>query len=392
LAGNPAPRRPLSKGEAPAGPVDAEAPAPPLSEARAADEAAQPAQAPPDAPGPAEPSRPKSSPELPLSGQPSSRLEDALLQYLELRIDEMRQSAADRVKSGERDKLKTQTGQMFTRVAVLTLYGLVLGLAFQPLLVGALLDPKTVGSRVQSARTSLTVISFVPPEYRATVIALLTALVLFIFRSTPLGVRHTAGGVLSAGAVALTLLGLSAAATSGGLGIAAALVGLVAAVVILFEVMRMLLRLAQVDGGRPALAESLDARAVQTLGGSINAIGNRLQVLDSLPALVVFLAVPVLCVLAIGSAAVLDARDGPLYWASWAAQHGVFLAWCFWAFAVTPAPIRVPLWSLLVWGYLFIGLFAWSAVSGLYAVALLATVLINVVLLVIPVSRNSVAA
>jgi hypothetical protein len=318
----------------------------------------------------------------PASSDQSSKLEDALLQYLELRIGEIRDAAADRQKSGERDKLKLEVSQMFTRVGVLALYALILGTAFQPHLIGALTDPGEVARRMRSAMSSLTIIQFVPPEFRATLIAACGALFLLIFRSTPLGIRFGIGGVLFMGAIALSLLGMAVAASAGVLGAVAGLVGIVAAVVIVYELNQMLEKASDLNAPANSLTESIDAKAAQRLGGSIDWVGRKVRVVDNLLARIVFLGVPVLAIGAVGTSAVLDAHSGPLYWASRVAQPS-FALWCLWAFAVTPSAIRLSLWSLLVWGFVFATLFSFGVISILYALALLATVLINVVLLII---------
>jgi hypothetical protein len=330
----------------------------------------------PETPGPAH--------DLSASSDQSSKVEEALLQYLELRIGEIRDAAADREKSGQRDKLKLQVGQMFTRVGVLGLYALVLGITFQPLLLGALFDPAQVAARMRTAASSLTLIQFVPPEYRATLIAACGALFLLIFRSTPLGVRFGIGGILFMGVVALSLLGMAVAAGAGFLGTVAGLVGIVAAIVIVYELNMMLQRASGVSPSATIRAEAIEARAAQRLAGSIDWVGRRVRVVDSLPGRIVFLAVPVLAIVLVGTAAFLEPAPGtPLYVASWIAQRG-FVLWCLWAFAVTPSTVRIPLWSLLVWGFVFATLFSFGIVSFVYAAALLATVLINVVLLILP--------
>jgi hypothetical protein len=323
------------------------------------------------------------------SSDQSSKVEEALLQYLELRIGEIRDAAADREKSGERDKLKVEVGQMFTRVGVLALYALILGIAFQPHLIGALTDPGEVARRMRSATSSLTIIQFVPPEFRATLIAACGALFLLIFRSTPLGVRFGIGGVLFMGAIALSLLGMAVAASAGVVGAVAGLAGMAAAIVIVYELNQMLEKASGLNAPTNSLTESIDARAAQRLGGSIDWVGRKARVVDNLPGRIVFLAVPVLAIVVVGLAAVLEPKPGSLlYSASWVAQRG-FPLWCLWAFAVTPSAIRLSLWSLLVWGFVFANLFSFGVISILYALALLATVLINVVLLVVPPRRVS---
>jgi hypothetical protein len=242
---------------------------------------------------------------------------------------------------------------------------------------------------MRSATSSLTIIQFVPPEFRATLIASCGALFLLVFRSTPLGIRFGLGGVLFMGAVALSLLGMAVAASAGVVGAVAGLVGTVAAVVIVYELNQMLEKASGLNAPANSLTESVDVRAAQRVGGSIDWVGRRVRVVDNLPGRIVFLAVPVLAIVVVGIAAVLDSKRGsPLYSASWVAQRA-FPLWCLWAFAVTPAAIRLSLWSLLVWGYVFATLFSFGAISILYALALLATVLINVVLLVVLPRRAS---
>ncbi len=319
------------------------------------------------------------------SSELSPQLERTLMRYLELRIQELESSEVERKESGERGELTAAIGQMLTRVSVLAVYALAIATAFQSVLIAALLNPQEVASRVKAAVSSLTIINSIPPAFQGTVVAALGALALLAFRSTPLGVRANIVGPLFMGVIALSILSLSAAAAAGAVGMLAALPGFVAAVVIVYEFGLVLERTLQGQPDRAPAARTVDSRFTRQAAMVLNWLGSRVRVTESRAALFVFLGVPAV-IIAVVVAAVLT-NGGPLYWPSWIAQRA-FPVWCVWAFAVTPKVVRIPLWSLLIWAALFLTLFFGTAVANIYALAILTTLLGNVMLAVLRSGRQ----
>jgi hypothetical protein len=89
----------------------------------------------------------------------------------------------------------------------------------------------------------------------------------------------------------------------------------------------------------------------------------------------VFLAVPLLCLVI--AAASFVTNGGMLFWPTFF-SYVAFVLWCAWAFGVTPAEVRFPLWSIVGWAALFLTQLGDTAVTRVFAPAAVAVLLLNV--------------
>ena len=90
---------------------------------------------------------------------------------------------------------------------------------------------------------------------------------------------------------------------------------------------------------------------------------------------VVFVALPLLCLVIEGAS--FFTNGGPLFWPTFF-SYIAFALWCVWAFGVTPAEVRIPLWSIVAWAVLFINQLGDTAVTRVFAPAAVAVLLLNV--------------
>lgn len=270
-------------------------------------------------------------------------LERTLRLYLELQIREAEQRAVAAQAAKRAEAVRAEVGRYVAALLLLVGYGLALGLASKAQVVNALLDPAAVGRTAQSlVAGGSAAVSAVPGALQGVLISALTALALFMFRGTSTSLRSDIGGVLFVGAVVLSLVGIATAAFTGTFGVLLALPGLIGAVLLVGELCRMLMRLHGDPGARTTGWSSM----------RLDQWSRHLSPLRHPLVTVLFVGVPVFCLLAIAGAAL---TNGGLLYAPAFASRFIALGWCLWAILVTPAAARIPLWSGLGWGALVAG-------------------------------------
>jgi hypothetical protein len=303
----------------------------------------------------------------------SSELERSLARYLDLRVQELERQGRDEVARRQRDHVRQEVGRMITWMVLLAVYALILGGLSRNLLLASILNPQELGGRASAALAGVGVVTeAVPDLFRGLVLSGFSALVLLILRSASYSVRRDVGGALYVGVVVLALVAFSAAASGGPLGALAALPGIAAAGLILFEFSVMLRRLG--GGGAP---------------GRLNRLLEAVRPDRSRALAVLFVAVPVAClgVAELGYAT----SGGPLYWPTYV-SYRVFVAWCLWACAATPSEVRIPLWSTVLWAVVFLIQLGATSVTLIFATAVVLVLTANVVVVTLGAGPRPVTA
>jgi hypothetical protein len=304
--------------------------------------------------------------------RPPDDLERALRQYLEIQIREAQERAAAAQVAKRAAAVRAEVGRKILMLVLLVGYGLALGLASGTQVVNALLDPESLERTAQSAAAGGTAaVSAVPGALQGVLISALTTLALFLFRGTSTSLRSDLGGVLFVGAVVLSTVGLAAAAFTGTFGVLMAVPGLVAAVVVVAELCRMLIRLH---------SESATWAPARWSGAQIELWNRRLSPARHGLVAAVFVGLPAFCLVAVVGA--LFTSGGPLYAPAFASRF-IALGWCLWAILVTPAAARIPLWSGLGWGALVVGQLSSYAASFLVVLAVGVLLYVDAVWLVL---------
>lgn len=295
------------------------------------------------------------------SGPERADLERTLQRYLDLQIAQLERAAAAEVEARRQGQVRAAVGQLVTRLVLVAGYALVLGLASRGRVLSALLDPGQLVQNAELARSSTEqAIEFVPDALRGLAISAVSALALLVLRGASFSVRADIGGALFVGVAIVSLVGLSAAAYSGVLGLLFAVPGYLAAALVVQELLRTLRRMRAAD--IPGTLSRRLARLDPTRRPWLTAA---------------FLGIPAACVAVIAASFVTG--GGPLYWPSRSARYG-FGAWCLWACAATPGAVRIPLWAAVPWSFLFALQLAADPVSFVFVVAAVGLLIANVLL------------
>jgi hypothetical protein len=295
------------------------------------------------------------------SGPERSDLERTLQRYLDLQIAQLERAAAAEVEAHRQSEVRAAVGQLVTRLVLVAGYALVLGLASRGRVLSALLDPGQLAQNAELARSSTEqAIELVPDALRGLAISAVSALALLVLRGASFSVRADIGGAVFVGIAIVSLVGLSAAAYSGVLGLLFALPGYLAAALVVQELLRTLRRMRATEV--PSTLSRRLARLDPTRRPWLTAA---------------FLAIPAVCVAVIAASFVTS--GGPLFWPSRSAMYG-FVAWCLWACAATPGTVRIPLWAAVPWSVLFGLQLAADPVSFVFVVAAVGLLIANLLL------------
>jgi hypothetical protein len=307
----------------------------------------------------------------PPQGRRRIELERALTRYLQLQNAELERAAAAEVENRRRAAVRSEVGQLVTWLLLLTGYSLVLGVASRGLVLSALLNPQSIADNAVAARayTDLA-IGWVPEAFRGLVISALGAGALLVFRTTSFSVRSDLGGALFVGVATLSLLGLSAAAYSGPVGLMMAVPGFVAAALIVNELLRSLRRL-RTGGVNPGPRRSPRYAALSDRWRRLADPTSRLWLSA------VFLSLPWVCLAVV--AASLVTHGGPLFPPSRTAMLA-YVGWCCWACFATPGTVWIPLWSAVPWSVLLFLQLADDPVGEVFVLAVIALLFVSVVL------------
>ena len=317
----------------------------------------------------------------------SAGLEQSLTRYLELRLPQLERESQEEAARHKREEARSEVGRIVTWLLLLAGYALILGAVNSNVLVGSITNPTELADRTTAALEVIRqVTAYLPDPLRGLMLSAFSTVVLLVLRTASFSARADLGGALYFGVTVLALLALSAAASAGAIGALAALPGVLAVGFVMYEFSAMLRRLRRSEpddaGGAAAIPGAGPRRRLQrTLTNLLSAIaparGRSVAVL--------FVGLPLLC-LAMAEAS--DATGGGwLYWPTRFA-YVAFALWCLWAFAVTPAEVRIPLWSIVVWAAVFLTQLGFSPVTQLFAPLVIALLLINVVLLTLRLGRR----
>jgi hypothetical protein len=257
-------------------------------------------------------------------------------------------------------------------------YAAVLGTASQSLLVGSLLNPQELAQKSNAVLNGVgQATSAFPEPLRGLLLSGISTVVLLVLRTASYSIRADIGGALYVGVTVLALLAFSAAASAGSLSTLVAFPGLLAVGFLIYEfgVMLQRVRRSNVAGDTPesgAVSASRPATQMQDVIGTLVAAMTPSR---SRRVAVVFLAVPLLC-LVIATASFFT--EGGVLFLPTRLSYFAFALWCAWAFGVTPAEVRIPLWSIVAWAVLFINQLGDTAVTRVFAPAAVALLLLNV--------------
>jgi hypothetical protein len=272
----------------------------------------------------------------------ADELERLLRTYLEYQIREAKGRAAAAEAAKRREAVRAEMGQMALFLVLLVGYGLLLGVASQSQVLGALLDPESFARDVEDVTAGgSAAAAAVPGALQGVLISSITAFALFVFRGTSTSVRSDLGGVLFVGGVVVSLVGISAAALTGMLGMLMAVPGFVVAEVLVVHLCVVLMRLHEETAGAHAGWSRVQ---LELWSRRLSPTRHRLIA-------VIFAALPAFCLLAVGGAAL--THGGPLYSPAFASRFAA-IGWSLWAIIVTPAAARIPLWSMVAWGTLVV--------------------------------------
>ena len=308
----------------------------------------------------------------------SDELELSLARYLELRVQELEDQARQELVNNQRGKIRADVGRMVAWLLLLGGYAAVLGTASQSLLVGSLLNPQELAQKSNAVLNGVgQATSAFPEPLRGLLLSGISTVVLLVLRTASYSIRADIGGALYVGVTVLALLAFSAAASAGPISTLVAFPGLLAVGFLIYEFSVMLQRVRSSDGAGDkarggALSASRPLAPVQDVVGTVVAAitpgrSRRLAV--------VFLAVPLLCLVI--AAASFVTNGGTLFWPTFF-SYVAFVLWCAWAFGVTPAEVRIPLWSIVGWAALFLTQLGDTAVTRVFAPAAVAVLLLNV--------------
>lgn len=312
----------------------------------------------------------------PHQGRRRIELERALARYLELQNAALERSEAEQVEGKRRTAMRSAVGQLVTWLLLLAGYSLVLGVISQAFVLSALLNPHAFVDRAVAARDyTNTTIGWVPEAFRGLAVSALSAGALLLFRTASFSVRADLGGALFVGVAVLSLLGLSAAANSGLIGVMVALPGFVAAALIVNELLRSIRRL-RTDAA--AVAADPGLQRSPRYGAILDRWQRFADPTSRAWLSAVFLALPWVCLALVGASDV--TQGGPLFAPSRTAMF-TYVGWCVWACFVTPGVVRIPLWSLVPWSALVIFQLADNPVGKVFFIAVIVVLFVNVALI-----------
>jgi hypothetical protein len=308
----------------------------------------------------------------------SDELELSLARYLELRVQELEDQARQELANNQRGKIRADVGRMVAWLLLLAGYAAILGTASQSLLIGSITHPQELAQKSTALLSGVgQATSAFPEPLRGLLLSGISTVVLLVLRTASYSVRADVGGALYVGVTVLALLAFSAAASAGPLSTLVAFPGLLAVGFLIYEFSVMLQRVRRSDvaGDTPesgAVSASRPAAQMQDVIGTLVAA---ITPSRSRRVAVVFLAVPVLC-LVIAAAGFIT--EGGVLFLPTRLSYFAFALWCAWAFGVTPAEVRIPLWSIVAWAALFLNQLADVTVTRVFAPAAVAVLLLNV--------------
>jgi hypothetical protein len=308
----------------------------------------------------------------------SDELELSLARYLELRVQELEDQARQELANNQRGKIRADVGRMVAWLLLLGGYAGVLGTASQSLLVGSLLNPQELAQKSNAVLNGVgQATSAFPEPLRGLLLSGISTVVLLVLRTASYSIRADIGGALYVGVTVLALLAFSAAASAGPISTLVAFPGLLAVGFLIYEFSVMLQRVRSSDvAGDTARGGAVSAgRPLAPVQDVVGTVVAAITPGRSRRVAVVFLAVPLVC-FAIAAAGFLTS-GGPLFWPTFF-SYIAFALWCVWAFGVTPAEVRIPLWSMVAWAVLFINQLGDTAVTRVFAPAAVAVLLLNV--------------
>jgi hypothetical protein len=310
----------------------------------------------------------------------SDELELSLARYLELRVKELEDQARQDAAGQQRGVIRSDVGRMVTWLLLVAGYAAILGTASQSRLVGSLTHPQELSQNAMAVVNGLgQATSSVPDALRGLALSGISTIVLLVLRTASYSVRADVGGSLYVGVSMVALLAFSAAVSAGWISALVGFPGLLAVGFLVYEFSLMLQRVRSTgvasDGGNGAAvsASRPQGRIQEVIATMVAAISPS----RSTRLAVVFVAVPLLC-LAIAAASFVTS-GGPLYYPT-RLSYITFVLWCAWAFGVTPAEVRIPLWSIVLWGTLFISQLGDTDVTRVFAPAVVLVLLVNMAL------------
>jgi hypothetical protein len=309
----------------------------------------------------------------------SIELEQAIARYLELRIQEMESQARAQERQMQRDSIRSEVGQMVTRLLLLAAYAVTLGLLGKAALMRAVLfDPQALADKVGHAATAAgQYLNLMPDALRGPLYTAGTAIALLMLRSTSFSARSNIGGAISSAVVVLSLAGLSAAASTGLVGSLAALVGFAASLLIMYKLLQMVRR----ANGSEAIKEVPATGSVRRFVSVSELERAALRGLDFIrPArnsglTLAFVALPTLTIGLF--AAAFFANNRMLFWPAFSAAMALAV-WTVWACAATPGASRIPLWSMVIWAILLLTQLSDDIVAVVFMAAVITVLLANV--------------
>ena len=291
--------------------------------------------------------------------------------FLDLSIDRLEADNRASVEQGRRKAMQVEVGKVAAQLLVLAPYAVAVGIVSQAVLHAAILDPDLLLRRMRDLVSGSTAVGgqvtgAIPDALRGVFFSAISALVLLVFRGTSIGLRAELGGALFMGLVTLSIYGLSAGFGTGIIGSLVALPGLVLAVVVTFEFTHMVLRITSTPGAtetEPATARGILGRLRRRLID----LATRARPTGSAALAATFVAIPLLVVLVSLPAAAINGG-----WLFWPARIALFAlaGWSVWACLATPATVRIPLWSMLVWATLLLALSAATMVTAIFAIVI----------------------
>ena len=302
------------------------------------------------------------------SAQLPQALEDQLSAYLVLATEALKRDENERAEKAIKDATQKRIVELCTWLALLLGYSILVGFVSSSTLVSSLVDPAAVGRRIAGlGELPRRYQATVPDDVRSIIFTLVSAAVVILLRVASLSARSALGGTLFLGIATLSLLGLAAAMTTGTGGLLVAAPGLVAVFIVIYQFLRFL---------RETVVASGRSRRLHAIRQSLIPGGDRRRI-------ALFVSVPLVAVIFIGVAASTNSHAGFLYWASRLSQIAL-LVWFVWACVATPPAIRIPLWSVPIWGAIVLTLFTYGPVAVIFAVAVLVVLFANVFIAALP--------
>src|SRR3989442_1157801 len=313
-----------------------------------------------------------------VSAQLPEDLRERLSDYLERASRALERDEKERTRRADGAAIQKRIVGLSTWLALLLGYSAVVGYLSSATLLSSLVDPAAIGRRIGALNdVSRSYKAVLPDEVRSIILTLVSASTVIALRVASLRARSALGGALFIGIATLALLGLAAAFTTGTGGALVAVPGFFAVFFVVYEFLRFLGDTVGASGAvlkdansPPILRETM--RRLHTTRQALLPGANRRRI-------ALFVSVPVVAVVFVWAAASTNSYAGFLYWASRTSQIA-FVIWCAWACVATPLAIRIPLWSLPVWGAIILTLFTYGPVAVMFAAAVLIVLSANVLI------------